>query len=107
MVNALPFRVSEGCQWRMLSKDIPPVSAVQKYVCRWRDPGLLEQVRHHLLLEAREAAGRAPQPTESGAISGYHAGKKVKGRKRHILIDTEGFLVPVRVHAADVRDRDG
>jgi transposase len=66
----------------MLPKDIPPFPAARKYFCRWRDPGLLEQVRHHFLFEAREAAGRSPQPaagvidsqsmksTESGAISG-------------------------------------
>jgi putative transposase len=91
----------------MLPKDLPPFPAARKYFCRWRDLRLLEQVRHHLLLEARKAAGRSPQPTESGAISGYGAGRKVKGRKRHIPTDTEGFLVTARVHAADVRDRDG
>lgn len=80
---------------------------------------LLEKISHHLLLGARESAGRSPQPTagvidsqsvkmaESGRISGYDVGKKVKGRKRHILTDTEGFLVATLVHAADIQDRDG
>jgi len=66
----------------MLPKDIPPFPAARKFFCRWRDLGLLEQVRHHFLFEAREAAGRSPQPTESGAISGYGAGRKVNGRSR-------------------------
>jgi putative transposase len=119
VVNALLYMASTGCQWRMLPKDFPPFSTVQKYFYRWRDLRLLEQISHHLLFEAREAAGRSPQPTagvidsqsvkttESGGISGYDAGKKVKGRKRHILTDTEGFLVAALVHAADIQDRDG
>jgi putative transposase len=119
VVNALLYMVSTGCQWRMLPKDFPPFSTVQKYFYRWRDLRLLEKISHHLLFVAREAAGRSPQPTagvidsqsvkttESGGISGYDAGKKVKGRKRHILTDTEGFLVAALVHAADIQDRDG
>ena len=119
VVNALLYMVSTGCQWRMLPKDFPPFSTVQKYFYHWRDLRLLEKISHHLLFEAREAVGRSPQPTagvidsqsvkttESGGISGYDAGKKVKGRKRHILTDTEGFLVAALVHAADVQDRDG
>jgi len=119
VVNALLYMVSTGCQWRMLPKDFPPFSTVQKYFYHWRDLRLLEKISHHLLFEAREAVGRSPQPTagvidsqsvkttESGGISGYDAGKKVKGRKRHILTDTEGFLVAALVHAADIQDRDG
>lgn len=119
VVNALLNMVSTGCQWRMLPKDFLPFSTVQKYVYRWRDLRLLEKISHHLLFEAREAAGRSPQPTAgvidsqsvkttgSGGISGYDAGKKVKGRKRHILTDTEGFLVTALVRTADVQDRDG
>ena len=119
VVNALLYMASTGCQWRMLPKDFPPFSTVQKYFYRWRNLRLLEKISHHLLFEAREAAGRSPQPTagvidsqsvkttESGGISGYDAGKKVKGRKRHILTDTEGFLVAALVHAADIQDRDG
>jgi putative transposase len=119
VVNALLYMASTGCQWRMLPKDFPPFSTVQKYFYRWRDLRLLEQISHHLLFEAREVAGRSPQPTagvidsqsvkttESGGISGYDAGKKVKGRKRHILTDTQGFLVAALVHAADIQDRDG
>ena len=119
VVNALMYIASTGCQWRFLPKDFPPFSTVQKYFYRWRDTRLLEKINHRLLLVAREAAGRDVQPsagvidsqsvktTESGGISGYDAGKKVKGRKRHILTDTEGFLVTALVHAADIQDRDG
>lgn len=119
VVNALLYIAATGCQWRLLPKDFPPFSTVQKYFYRWRDNRLMEAISHHLLFEVREMAGREPQPTagvidsqsvkttESGGISGYDAGKKIKGRKRHILTDTEGFLVAAIVHGADIQDRDG
>lgn len=119
IMNALLYMASTGCQWRFLPKDFPPFSTVQKYFYWWRDARLLEKINHRLLLGHREAQGRSPQPTagvidsqsvkttESGGITGFDAGKKVKGRKRHILTDTEGFLVTALVHAADIQDRDG
>lgn len=119
IMNALLYIASTGCQWRFLPTDFPPFSTVQKYFYWWRDARLLEKINHRLLLGHREAQGRSPQPTagvidsqsvkttESGGISGFDAGKKVKGRKRHILTDTEGFLVTALVHAADIQDRDG
>ena len=118
VVNALMYVTLTGCQWRFLPKDFPPFSTVQKYFYRWRNMRLLEKINHHLLLAARKAVGREAQPTagvidsqsvkttESGGPCGYDAGKKVKGRKRHILTDTEGFLVTPLVHAADIQDRD-
>ena len=119
IMNALLYIASTGCQWRFLPRDFPPFSTVQKYFYWWRDARLLEKINHRLLHVHREALGRSPQPTagvidsqsvkttESGGITGFDAGKKVKGRKRHILTDTEGFLVTALVHAADIQDRDG
>ena len=119
IMNALLYIVSTGCQWRFLPKDFPPFSTVQKYFYWWRDARLLEKINHRLLLGHREAKGKSPQPTagvidsqsvkttESGGLRGFDAGKKIKGRKRHILTDTEGFLVTALVHAADIQDRDG
>ena len=119
VVDAIFYLAQSGCQWRLLPKDFPPFTTVQGYFYRWRDDGTWQTVNHHLMMQAREAAGRDASPsagvidsqsvrtTEAGGPRGYDAGKKIKGRKRHLLTDTTGLPVAVLVHEADIQDRDG
>jgi putative transposase len=119
ILNAIFYIVRSGCTWRMLPHDLPPWKTVYHYFRLWRKDGTWERINSALRVEVRVATGREPEPsaavidsqsvktTETPGVRGYDAGKKVNGRKRHLLVDTLGLVLMVVVHAANIQDRDG
>lgn len=119
VVEAVLYILSTGCQWRALPREFPPYSTVQGYFYAWRDTGRWQRIVDALVLRARKKLGRAPKPTaavidsqsapttQAGGPRGYDAGKRVYGRKRHIVTDTNGLLLGVHVHPANVQDCHG
>jgi putative transposase len=117
ILNAIFYLNKTGCPWRYLPKDFPPYTLVNYYYNKWTHSGLLEQINAELRARLRQMKGRNPDPSgaiidsqsvkgtpESSVESGFDGGKLVKGRKRHIVVDTIGCLLVVYVHAANVYD---
>lgn len=119
VVNAIFYALRTGCPWRMLPKCLPPWRTVYRWFAEWRDQGTWEALNHALVMRDRERIGRAASPTAAvldsqsvktaaaGGPRGYDAGKKVKGRKRQALVDTDGRGLVLQAQPASVQDRDG
>ena len=119
IVNAALYVVSSGCRYVDIPHDLPPGGITWKYFNQWSKSGIWKKINTALRKSVRVLRGRTEDPsagivdsqsvkaTDIAEDSGYDAGKKIKGRKRHLLTDTQGLLLDLIVHSAAMQDRDG
>ena len=119
VVDTILYVLVTGCAWRLVPHDLAPWNTAYKVFSAWSADGTWARVHEMLRDRVREADGRDRQPSaavldsqsmrthQGGEQIGYDAGKRVRGRKRHLLVDTLGLVLAVVVHSASVQDRAG
>lgn len=120
IVNGILYLVKTGCQWRMLPADFPHWKLVYYYFSTWKKAGLIEHIHETLVERTRKLHGKNEEPSVgiidaqsvknslvSSEDKGFDAGKKIKGIKRHIIVDTLGLILAVAIQSASVQDRNG
>jgi putative transposase len=119
LVNVIFYALRSGCPWRLLPDSFPPPTTVYRWFSFLCDRGIWQVINHRLVMLDRERTGRSASPiaavldsqsirtAEAGGPRGYDAGKKIMGRKRQVLVDTDGRGLTIPVQAACIQDRDG